>query len=131
MNKKVLLILVALLLVGGVAVFMFVLPKSEPPIVYTNYSPGEFFVTNVNNSNRLLKTAVVLVLDTDKHQEMMDEENALIRDKIIFILRELDEDAIKDKATPDMLRTRIMETLNESLGIDNIVKVRFNDFVMQ
>ena len=131
MNKKMLLVVVAILLIGGICVYMFVIPKSDPPIKYTNYSPGEFFVTNVDNSNRLLKTAVVLVLDTDKHQEMLEEKNALIRDTIIFLLRDLDENMIKAKDTMDILRTQLIETLNATLEITSIVEVHFNDFVMQ
>lgn len=132
-KKKLLLIIIAVVAVGGAAAAYFLLPKSEKPIVYSYYSPGEYFVTNVKDSSRLLKASIVLVLNTDdsKLQEDLTLRNSIIRDSIIFLLRDLNEDAIKSTGTQDNLRQSIVKQLNNTLDIDNIVTVMFNDFVMQ
>jgi len=130
-GKKLLpIILIAAAVAVGIFVYFFFL-RGDPPIVYTNYSPGDYFVTNVKDSNRLFKTAVVLVLDTDKMQNDLDTNKPLIRDTIIFILRELDEGTINNLATQDALRARIVAQLNKNLETEHIVGVLFNDYVVQ
>ena len=129
-KMMIIVIVVALLLVGGVAVYFFVLRDAERPEVRAEYSPGEFFTTNVNESTRLLKAGIVLVVNSDKLEEQLSNDNARIRDTIIFILRSLTEEEIRAQGTQDALRDRIIEALNERLAIDNFVEVLFNDFVM-
>lgn len=132
--KKILIIAVALVALAGAAVYFFVLaPTPELPPV--TFSPGDYFVTNVKDSNRLLKAAVVLVLDTDKAYKKLparlDANVAGVRDTIIFILRELDEDEIRADGVEDDLRKRISAALNTSLETEGVKTVLFSDFVMQ
>lgn len=132
-KKKLLIIIVLLVAAGAAAAIYFLMPRSEKPIVYGYYSPGEYFVTNVNNSNRLLKVSVVLVLNSDDAglQSDLTAKNSQIRDTLIFIFRDLGEEDIKSAGSQDNLRENIVESLNNRLEIDNIVGVLFNDFVMQ
>ena len=130
--KKILIIVVVIVVVGAAAAYFLLFNNdTEKPEVRVEYSPGEFFTTNVSDSIRILKTALVLVVNSDKLDEQLAEENARIRDTIIFILRDLSEDEIRDnEGTQDALREKIITALNERLGIDNFVEVLFNDFVM-
>ena len=131
--KKIGIIIVVIVLVvaGGAALYFFVFSgDKEKPEVRVEYSPGEFFTTNVYQSQRLLKATIVLVVNAEGLEEMLTKENARIRDTIIFILRSLTEEEIRDEGTQDALRDRIIEALNDRLGIDNFVEVLFNDFVM-
>jgi flagellar basal body-associated protein FliL len=132
-NKKLLIIVIAAVAVVATAVVIFLSSRGEKPIVYAYYSPGEFFVTNVNASAHLLKTSVVLVLNTEdtKLQDELKLQNAKVRDTIIFLLRDLTEEDIKSADNKEKLRKDIIEQLNDRLEIDNIVDVWFNDFVMQ
>lgn len=134
-SKKKLIIIIALVVAVavGAGYYFFFMPKGEKPIVYAYYSPGEYFVTNVKDSSRLLKSSIVLVLNTEdsKLQENLTTENARIRDTIIFLLREQGEDELRSTGNKDDLRKNIIEQLNIQLNIDNIVDVLFNDFVMQ
>ena len=128
--NKILIVIIALVIVAGAAVYFFVFANTaDKPEVRVEYSPGEFFTTNVNGSNRLLKTGIVLVVNETGLDEMLSAQNARIRDAIIFILRELTEDQIKETNVQDELRDKIISELNERLGIDNFVEVLFNDFV--
>ncbi len=61
----------------------------------------------------------------------MDENLYTLRDTILFILRGLTEDDITDTEIQHSLRGRIADALNQALEIDNIVNIKFSDFVMQ
>jgi flagellar basal body-associated protein FliL len=132
MKNKIIIIFVALAAVAAIVVFV-VLPSvtGENPDKLYSYSAGDVFVTNVKDSNHLLKTAIVLVLDTDTLAERLDEENYKIRDTLVFLLRELDMDTLNSVNVRDTLREQIIRTLNGQMGIDNIVDVNFPDFVWQ
>ena len=132
--KKILIIVVAVLIVAGVGLYLFVFSEAgEKPEVRVEYSPGEFFTTNVRVSSgtpRLLKAAVILVVNETGLEETLANENARIRDTIIFILRDLTVEEIMAEGEQEELRERIINALNERLVIDNFVEVLFNDFVM-
>ena len=132
--KKVLIVVVIVLILGGAGLYFFVLAgDSEKPEVRVEYSPGDFFTTNVKvdgGATRMLKAGIVLVVNEEGLESKLEQENARIRDTIIFILRALTVDEITAEGEQEELRTRIVDTLNERLGIDNFVEVLFNDFVM-
>ena len=132
MKKIIIAVVIAVIVVGGAAaVYFFVLSgENEKPEVRVEYSPGDFFTTNVDGSTRILKATIVLVVDSEKLTEKLEENNARIRDTIIFILRSLTEEEIRAQGTQDRLRERIITALNDRLAIDNFVEVLFNDFVM-
>ena len=132
MKKPIIIIIIAVIVIAAAAgLYFFVLSgDKEKPEVRVEYSPGEFFTTNVSGSSRILKATIVLVVNTDGLEEMLTAENARIRDTIIFILRRLTEDEIRAEGTQDELRETIITRLNETLSIDNFVEVLFNDFVM-
>ena len=85
----------------------------------------------LRTADRLLKVTIVLALNTDKLQSTLDDNKYIIRDKIIFELRSLTEEDILSEDIQDRLRKSITDNLNSALGIDSIVTVYFNDFVMQ
>jgi len=131
--KKIIIIIVAVLLVAGVAVyFLFLKPAPEPELSY--YSPGESFVTNIKDSVRLLKTSVVLEIsttDTEEVQEYLKENNHVIRDIIVFTLRGKTEDELRSMGIDEGLREELRENISKKMGIDYLQKVYFNDFVIQ
>ena len=129
--KKVLIVIIAVLVIAGGALYFFVFSggDGEAPEVRVEYSPGEFFTTNVSESTRLLKATIVLVVNARGLEEQLTADNARIRDTIIFILRDLTEEEIRDTGTQQKLRNRIITALNERLEMDNFVEVLFNDFV--
>jgi flagellar FliL protein len=131
-KKKLIFVIFGIIVVAGMAVYMLFL-RPEPPIVYAYYSTGEAIVTNVKDTNRLFKTSVVLVLnsDDDKLNEDLVNRNAVIRDALIFILREMSEDEILQVGSKDEIRQAMITSLNTRLAIDNVVGILFNDYVMQ
>ncbi|MGE4484049.1 MAG: flagellar basal body-associated protein FliL [Oscillospiraceae bacterium] len=134
MKKKVLLLIIAVIVITAGALYFFVFRggggETQDEKLYS-YVPGDYFVTNVKDSDSLLKVTVVLALNTDKLESTLEENEYIIRDKIIFELRSLTEEDILSEDIQDRLRTDITDNLNSALGIDDIVTVYFNDFVMQ
>ena len=130
--KKIIPIIAAVVVLGvGAALYFFVFREpGEKPEIRVEYSPGEFFTSNVDGTPRLLKATLVLIVNEEGLEEMLTAENARIRDTIIFILRSLTEEEIRDTGTQEKLRNDIINALNRRLGIDNFVEVLFNDFVI-
>ena len=135
--KKIIIIIAAVVVVAGVALYFFVFSASdvEKPEVRVEYSPGDFFTTNVqvpSGAIRLLKVGIVLVVNAEGMEDMLTKENARIRDTIIFILRNLTVDEINAPGEQEPLRQKIIDALNERLNleVDKFVEVLFNDFVM-
>ena len=134
--KKIIIIIAAIVLVAaGASYFIFFAGGDEEgkaeEVELTSYSPGDYFVTNVKDSSRLLKITVVLMLNTDKLTEELDANQYLIRDTIISIMRDLSEEDITSDNIQNWLRLQMADDLNSVLNIDNIVTVYFSDLVMQ
>lgn len=133
-KKKIVIIAAALAVViaAGSAIYFFVLRKSGPevPQLY-DYAIEDAFVTNVKDSTKLFKATVILVVNQDKLDELLDANQYVVRDTVLFILRDLTEEDIRSSDIQDRLRVTIPEALNRALQIDNVVSVYFSDFVMQ
>lgn len=135
MNKKVMIIILVLVLAAaGVLYFTVFKGEDEEPVRpednYYSYVPGDYFITNVKDSSRLLKVTIVLQLDSNKLEEKLKKEQYIIRDNILFYLRSLREEDILSEDIEDNLRANLKPILNEALGFESIVNIYFNDFVM-
>ncbi|MGE4354558.1 MAG: flagellar basal body-associated protein FliL [Oscillospiraceae bacterium] len=61
----------------------------------------------------------------------IEENQYVIRDVILFKLRDLTEEDIRSETIQDQLRSSIPSALNDALGTESIQSVYFSDFVMQ
>jgi flagellar basal body-associated protein FliL len=132
--KKIIIIVIAVILAGAAAVWFLAFRGNgdeAKEVELTAYVPGDYFVTNVMDSSSLFKVTVVLMLDTDKLQEKLAENEYVIRDTIIARLRKLTEEDLRSDGIQDRLRAELTEELNSVLGIENIATIYFSDFVMQ
>lgn len=131
--KKILIIIgVVLVVAGAAAYFLFLAPPPEPETMY--YVPGDYFVTNISDSTRLLKSTIVIEIsttDTKGVNEYLTENNHIIRDIIVFTLRSKPEAELRSNGIEDTLRTEIVENLKEKMGLDYITTIYFNDYVIQ
>jgi len=136
MNKKVIIVIAAVLVVAAaVCVYFFVIAKPAEKI-HSYYEPGDYFVTNVKDSNSLIKTTIVLELyvyekDLDDTTEYLAENNHIIRDIIVFTLRSKTEEELRSQDIDKTLRQEIVQRISEQMGIDYISTVYFNDYVIQ
>lgn len=130
--KRIVIIIIAVVLAGGAAVYFLVRGRGgEEEVELTPFVPGEYFVTNVSGSSSLFKVSTVLMLNTDKLTDELEDKKYVIRDTIIARLRRLTEEDLAGEDIQDRLRLELTKELNAALGIDNIVTVYFGDFVMQ
>ena len=137
MNKKIIIIVVAVLLVAGGAAFFLLGNSKKEPVMYKHLYDPEQMVTNIKEGKHLLKTAIVLEVETkkkeldDKTLKLLDSQKIQMRDIMNSILKaktltELESDEIKDK-----LRNEIVTALKKELELDILVTIYYNDFVIQ
>ncbi|MGI5907492.1 MAG: flagellar basal body-associated FliL family protein [Christensenellales bacterium] len=136
MSKLVkIIITVVLVLVAGVAAYIFLLNPQQPAEAQEkqmySYEPGDYFVTNIKDSTRLLKTTIVLAVDDPNKTEYMDEHKQIIRDIIISTLREKTEDELRSMDIQDKLRVEIVNNIRAKLDMNYLVTLYFNDLVLQ
>ncbi len=130
--KKIIIIIAAVVLVGaGVASYFLFFANREPEPVRVFYVPGDFFVTNIKDSKYLLKSTIVLELNAEEKEEYLTEYNHVIRDIIVFTLREKNEEELRSTGIQDILRKEIVDKIKSEMGIDYVVDVYFNDYVIQ
>ncbi len=131
--KKILIIVIVVMILMGVAGYLlFLMPPPAAETIY--YVPGDYFVTNITDSTRLLKTTIVLELSTaeaDKVTEYLTENNHILRDIIVFTLRSKTEDELRSNGIEETLRTELVNNLESKMGLDYIVTIYFNDYVIQ
>ena len=133
----IILVILILVIVAGGLYYMLVLKDQAAnssaetePKVYT-YALDDSFITNVKDSRKLFKTTIILVSSAEDLKETLDANQYIIRDTILFILRDLTEEEICSDTIQDTLRKEIPDALNQALKIDSITSVYFGDFVMQ
>lgn len=130
------IIAVVLVVVVGVAAYILVFsPRNEAEAgdkkPEFTYSPGDYFVSNIEDSSRLLKATIVLSVNDQSKIEYMTENNHIIRDTIIQTLREKNEEELRSGGIQDELRKEIVANLKARLDMDYLVTVYFEDFVLQ
>ena len=132
MKKIIIIGIVVIVAATGIFFLFFSSGEKEPDISY--YTPGDYFVTNIKDSTRLLQVTIVLELatyDPEGTDEYLTENNQIIRDNILFILREKTEDELRSTGIEDTLREEIVAALKKEMGLGYIKTLYFNDYVIQ
>ncbi len=134
MKKKIIIIVAVVIVAAAAGIYFMVLNpgESEPEISY--YLPGDYFVTNIKDSKRLLQATIVLELATNDlagTEAFLTENNHILRDVIVFTLREKTEAELRSIGVEDELREKIVSKLSEEMDADYIRTVYFDDFVIQ
>lgn len=133
-SKKVIIIAVVAVLIiaigaGAAVFFMMNQNKKEEEISF--YSPGEYFVTNLKESNSLLKVTVTIGYNDKKATKDLEANNAVIRNSIVFVLRSKTKEQMQADDIETTLSNDICQKLNSELGVEYFVKVYFSDLVIQ
>ncbi|MDL2220245.1 flagellar basal body-associated FliL family protein [Eubacteriales bacterium OttesenSCG-928-N14] len=130
MNKKVLIIIIAaVVVVGAAAAFLLLSGDSEP--TYVQYEPGEQFITNIKESSRFIRVVVVLEVE-EGAMEALEANQPIVRNAILFLLRDKKEDEYRSADIERVLRDEIIQKVSEAMGFEEgvIQNVYFNDFVI-
>lgn len=130
--KKIIIIVIAVVVVAASVTAYILVSKNKPEkVVREIYVPGAFFVTNVKDSKHLLKTTIVIELSQEGKEIFLTENNHIIRDVIVFALRDKTEEELRKSGAQDDLRIEIVEKLRSTMNIDYIETIYFNDYVIQ
>jgi len=128
------IIIIVALLIGGGAMFLILGGgDDEAAGIQENlvdYSPGAAFVVNLKDSTKTIRVEMLFkVVENDTILDELAVNNVRIRDKIIFILRELTYDEARADNVKTILNDRLVNDLNEELGVKNFREVYFSDFI--
>lgn len=130
MKKPVPFLVATVLILAAAVYFIFFAPEREVVEVTTYYKPGEYIVTNVMDSPRLLKIVPVLEINGD-HGDYLKTHEHIIRDTIIFLVRYKSETELRSPNIELTIRDEIIRRLDDTMGIDFVTNVYFYDFVLQ
>lgn len=135
MKKLIIIIIAAVVVLGGgaAAVFLFVLPGDDT-IEYFYYNTGEAFVTNIVDSEFLVKAPITLEMTQDLTEDLT-KKNAVVRDCIMRVLLHTPEEVYKS-GNLDQVSTSIVNELNAKFPPEDpedppiFSWAYFSDFVM-
>jgi len=132
----ILLVVVMVIVAAGAAIYFFMFrgqdtevsqPQEEVGIVFHT---GEVFVTNLRESELLLKTDIFISVP-NRNLSILQDNVQLVRDRIIRVLRSFTEEDILQEELQDIVGERIKIDLQNTLNIDKILDVYFTEFVLQ
>jgi len=137
MNKTIIIILavVVIVLIAAAALYFVVGGNSQEAEAEqiergVIFHTGEVFVTNLKNSELLLKSDVYISVP-DRNLRIFQDNLQLVRDRIIRVLRQFTEEDIVKDDFQDLVRDKIKNDLQNTLNIDKIIDVYFAEFVLQ
>ena len=96
--------------------------------------PVDSFIVNLNEakSTRYLKVTIAVMLTDETLEEAAKMRMDLLRDGVLTYLSGLSIDDVRGSETKEIIRERILELANESLGEGEVVQqVLFKEFVVQ
>ncbi len=128
--KKILIIVIVVIIAAGGAAFYFLRPKPVVDLSF-NYDPGEYFVTDIKSSRRLLKTDIIIYSKDKTELKHFEENNHRIRNIVIFTLREKTESQLQSSKIQIDLSKELIEKLNREFKTESFTEVYFNEFVIQ
>lgn len=133
MKKTLIIIIIACLVLagGGFLALKLLAGPRETILRPMTYDPGDYFITDVKDSNSLLKTDIMIYVEDDRLQEDLLANNHIIRNDIIFILRNMTAEELKAAGIEETLSRAITDRLNSEFETDSFSRVYFNEFVIQ
>lgn len=135
--KRIAIITIIILLilavgVGTAIIYILVSPNldKKDDVSYI-YSTGESFLTNLKDGSHYVKADILIEVPDKETLKILEQNNYKIRDEIIEILGDIDQEDIKDKDFKKNLRNKLKEDLQNLLNIDKIKGIYFNEFIIQ
>ncbi|MFY9425313.1 MAG: flagellar basal body-associated FliL family protein [Caldicoprobacterales bacterium] len=129
----IIILLVLAVGIGSAIIYILVSPnldKKNNDESYV-YSTGESFLTNIKDGSHYVKADILIEVSNKKSLKILEQNNHKIRDQIIEILGNIDEEEIKNEDFKKNLRNTLKEDLQKLLNIDKIEGIYFNEFIIQ
>jgi len=95
------------------------------------YSFDESFISNVKDSNRILKVTIKMELSNSKIQEIVKARNPEIRHEINLLLRGKTEEDLKGSEGQSNLQKEILNVTRKLLNTEKVLNVYFDEFIIQ
>jgi len=102
--------------------------KEEPTVFY---DLGTDFITNVKNSNRYLKVTLAMEITNEEAKKEIQAQEVKVKDVIISVLRSKTVEDLTGDDSQENLKRDIKKALVEKLGLEDIINLYINEFVMQ
>lgn len=128
----IIVLLVMAVGVGTAIIYILVSPNldNKDDVSYV-YSTGESFLTNLKDGSHYVKADILIEVSNKDALKILEQNNYKIRDQIIEILGDIDQEEIKNKDFKKNLRNTLKEDLQNLLNIDKIKGIYFNEFIIQ
>lgn len=124
-------ILIIVIIAGGFIIYYLMNGQQPKNVPTVSYDPGDEFITNLKDSNGLVKADIIIEIKKSKKIKFMTENNYKVRDSIISVLRTQTRDSMDKPDATEKLKTLITQKLKEDLGVEEIVDVYFIEFIVQ
>ena len=94
------------------------------------YSFDEPFVSNIKDSNKILKIIIKLEISNSRIEEVVDAKNPEIRHEINLLLRGKTEEDLKGSEGQSMLQREILDLIKKLLDTESVKNVYFDEFII-
>jgi len=95
------------------------------------YSFEDPFVSNVKDSNKILKLVVRLELSNSKIEEIAIARTPQLRHEINLLLRGKTEEDLKGSEGQSNLQKEILDVTRKLLNTEQVLNVYFDEFIIQ
>jgi len=138
-KKNILLIIVIILLIiiifGMTVLFMQKNAANEETFkIDKNIKMFSFdspFISNVKDSNKILKVIIRLELSNSKIEEVINARSPELRHEINLILRGKTEEDLKGSEGQSNLQREILGVTRKLLNTEKVLNVYFDEFIIQ
>ena len=131
-------VVAALLAGGGAAYLLLPAPAAEAKpkekVTVGKILPVDSFIVNLNEAKatRYLKVTISVMLTDESLEEGVKLRMDILRDKVLTYLSGLTIDDVRGEDTKELIRERMLDLANQSLGEGEVVQqVLFKEFVVQ
>lgn len=132
-------IIIILLLIILIAVLIFFLSyrsnsnNQESIKVDKNikiYSFQDPFISNIKDSNKILKVVIKLELTNPRIEDVINAKNSEIRHEINLLLRGKTEEDLKGSEGQAMVQKEILDVVRKLLDTESVRNVYFDEFII-
>lgn len=143
MNKKKIIVIIAIVVVLAVALVLGVVfgmkyagngeKSGEVDILseeITQIEVGEMY-SNLSESKKIAKMNITIAVNNPELQTLMESRMSIIKDEINKSVRGKTEEDVVGVNGQVNLKTELMNKLNEIFRTEDIVDIYFNEFIVQ
>lgn len=124
--KKVIIIVMCILIIGGSVGAIFYLKSRPPKPVY--YGFKDTLISDIRDSKKHLVFSPTLKIRKKGKEKYLDEHARIIRNVILFVVREKTEAELTDTDDIEALSGEIIFRLSEQMDVSFIEEVFFDQY---